>query len=487
MAAICALAGCGEPASRVVAVWLDGQANDEGNRGVRIYEAGERRRLTFEPTIPDSETDLLQVAVERRGRGVVLSGRTSTTYVEIEDGGGRVGRLDASLVDESLVALAPDFFMLKNDDAILRQIAPDDLVTGPRWAMLPTRATFGLRPLLLQTPGAATLGSKWTLASASDAPVIVWTEARGNPLHPEGAIVATAYPGDSGPGVGIVEPIVLARGVLQGRPIDDTAGPGRVPGIHCPRRLCVSPSAELVYTMADQPCVLWRWSWKDAVATGGDAATVRIALPGCPAERDPWLAAVLDDERVVLDDDDRLYLFDLNAGVMQAVPKLGRGLSRVEIRDRGHVLVYVSHEGEVIRIDADGPRLVSAERGLCSVADSIAVSPLGHWVIVTCAAFGGDFRSDGGGTVMRVSALGLEQWTGIAMRPLAIDDEGNALLYSFDSDDLDGTPVPRGLFVLGGDGQLARVDDLEPAPAEIALYHEVVGRTMGRFAAAALP
>jgi hypothetical protein len=51
------------------------------------------------------------------------------------------------------------------------------------------------------------------------------------------------------------------------------------------------------------------------------------------------------------------------------------------------------------------------------------------------------------------------------MRGLAIDDGGNALLYSFASGDND--QEPRGLFVLDANGHLARVDALEPTPLEL--------------------
>lgn len=334
-------------------------------------------------------------------------------------------------------------------------------------------------------------GAKWEYVSASDAPVLLWMEVRGSPLHPEGALVAVAYPGEEPPGVGLVAPLELGRGYIDGRAIEDASGPGRSPATHCPRRLCLSPTGRVVYTMAAEPCTLWRWSWTEVTAPGAAALPRRIVLPGeCPFSdgQPPWIVAAIGDDRIVMDDEDRLYLYDLRAEAMQAIPKLARGLSRVEVRDDGRALLHISHQGEVVRIDDDGPRLLSTERGACGVADDVVVSPSGNWVIMTCAAVGGDVLSAGaGGLVLRVSALGLDSLSGIAMRPLAIDDEGNALLYSFDRDEVDTTAVPRGLFVLAGDGQLSRIDELEPPPAEVALSHELLGRTMGRFAAAPRP
>lgn len=483
-------AGCGEPSTAVVALWVDDAPDEDGNRALRVYDGGERHRHVFEPRTPDSGTQLLQLAVDRDARGFVASGVTSTLYAELGPEGGRVGRLDVSVVDDDDATLATAFSMLRNGDAIVRQILAvgDDRL---RFAMLPTRAAFGFRPVLLEPPSPPALGAEWEGLSASDAPVLVWTEVRGSPLHPEGSIVALAYPGDEPPGTGLVEPIELARGFIEGRAIDDASGPGRIPSTHCPRRTCVSPTGRVVYTMAPSPCTVWRWSWTDAAAPGHEVAPRRIELPGeCPSSdgEPPWLIAAIGDDRIVMDDEDRLYLFDLRAEAMQSIPKLAQGLSRLELRADGRTLLHVSHQGEVVRIDEDGPRLVSAERGACSVADDVAVSPNGNWVLLTCSiASGESAQMFGGGLVLRVSALGLEQLGGIAMRPLAIDDEGNALLYSYDRGEIETSPVPRGLFVLAGDGQLSRIDELEPAPAEVALWRDGIGATLGRFAAAARP
>ena len=86
------------------------------------------------------------------------------------------------------------------------------------------------------------------------------------------------------------------------------------------------------------------------------------------------------------------------------------------------------------------------------------------------------------GQVQRVSVLGAELYGGIPMRPIAIDDDGNALLYSISSDEDDDTP--RGLFVLSGDGTLSRVDELEPFPGQVTFNHGAGEQLRGRFAAA---
>lgn len=55
------------------------------------------------------------------------------------------------------------------------------------------------------------------------------------------------------------------------------------------------------------------------------------------------------------------------------------------------------------------------------------------------------------------------------------------MLYSIDSDDEDG--VPHGLFVLTGDGQRTRVDELEPYPGRSLLSGRTGDPVPGRFSA----
>jgi hypothetical protein len=70
--------------------------------------------------------------------------------------------------------------------------------------------------------------------------------------------------------------------------------------------------------------------------------------------------------------------------------------------------------------------------------------------------------------VVRVSAGGMQRFQGVSMFPAAIDDDGDLLLYS--------QPIlltnaagagPRNLYVLATDGELARIDSLEPDPEPV--------------------
>jgi hypothetical protein len=134
-------------------------------------------------------------------------------------------------------------------------------------------------------------------------------------------------------------------------------------------------------------------------------------------------------------------------------------------------------------VDASGSRLLATEQTFCSLRDGLTASPSGNWVVQTCGhgslvdAFAPVATT---GSIVRVSSLGLERFFGVSMRVLGIDDEGNVLLYSYKTSDAQGSP--RSLFVLTGDGQLARVDTLDPTPAAVVLSDGV----LGRFAASAI-
>jgi hypothetical protein len=213
--------------------------------------------------------------------------------------------------------------------------------------------------------------------------------------------------------------------------------------------------------------VQW-WSWHDAPDRQNvEAATVALD-EGCTLQSDPHLFAQIEDDVVLLDDEQRIYVADLTTGHVSAGPKIwdaplpmAQSLG-VRLADRGHAVVFVSFDARVVRADASGVRIINAEAAPCPTAVSAIASPSGNWVLATCNG-DGTFVPAQEGAVYRVSSLGLEIYGGITLAPLSIDDAGNALLYSFDPDDGE----PRGLFVLTADGEVARVDDLEPEPDRI--------------------
>jgi hypothetical protein len=466
-----AAAGCGEAMSDVVAVWVDGASDGAGNRPVRIYAAGERDTLAIIPDIPGSSIDLLQVGVDARARGIAVSATDATVWIE-RGSGRRVTVSAAAAGREELVA--PGFSFTRSGDGILRALEVDASLP-PAWVFAPLSGPDALRVHAVGPPTVAAPAHRWVLRHAADAPVLVWAEVRETWV--DGQVLVLAYPSEVGQGPVVDDLRPLARGILR--------APGPVSSnlgflVGCADGMCLSPSGRLLYTFVDdEVCDLWRWSWVEAETSQGTTLPERVSLAcpggvGVPTQ----LTAVLDDDLLVLDDALRLYLVDLGARRVTSLPKPG-GVLVPYVVAHGHVLVVSSQQGEVARVDAEGLRMVSGVQSACLLRDGFAVSPGGAWVVQSCNGQTGTEGIDG--LIQRISVLGSELYSGLPMRPIAIDDEGNALLYSVSSGDEDG--VPRGLFVLTGDGQLTRVDELEPAPGRVMLPGEDGEGTPGRFAA----
>lgn len=480
-------AGCGEPAADVVATWVDGVADDEGNRGVRIYQAGERDVVSIVPDIPGSGIDLLQIGVDDRGRGIVVSATDATVWLE-RDSGRRVTLSAAEAGRSELVATG--FSFTRSGDALLR-VLEVDAALPPTWLLSPLSGPLGQRPLLLAPPAPAGEDHRWVLAQAADAPVIAMAMVSDSAVS--GEVLAVAYPSELGEGPMVDDLRPLARGTMEGREPAPAEDLRYLPG--CPEGLCMAPSGRVLWSLAQgSQCELQRWSWVDATSTQGPTPPVLVPLP-CPGDGVAQLVAALDDDLLVFDDPLRLHLVQLSlelepggatAGgaveveaTVASLPKPS-GVLVPHLVGRGRVLLVSSQQGEVARIDADGVRMVSGVQSTCVLRDGFAVSPGGTWVVQSCNGQNGG--PDGlDGQIQRISVLGSEVYGGLPMRPIAIDDEGNALLYSIASDDEDG--VPRGLFVLTGDGQLTRVDELEPFPGRVLVATPDGVGAPGRFAA----
>lgn len=472
LAAVTLGSGCGEPVADVVAVWVDGVADDDGNRRVRIYEAGERDVMSIVPDIPGSGIELLQVGVDARGRGVAISGTDETVW--IERGSGRRVSMSAEGVGRREV-VAPGYSFTSSGDGILRGLEVDPALP-PVWLFAPLSGPGSLRVQLVGPPRVAGAGLRWALLHAADAPVLVWAEVEGAAGRDQ-EVLALAYPSLDGEGPRVDDLRPLARGILR----RETEA-GAASGEGCADGLCLSPSGRMLYTLAEYgSCDLLRWSWVEAASSASDTPPERVALP-CPGEQQARLVAVLEDDLLVLDDGLRLHLVALPAApvapTVQSLPKPAGDLVRYIVA-HGRVLVVSSSRGEVARVDAHGPRLVSGTQSTCVVRDGFAVSPGGAWVVQSCNAQTGTSTAITG-QIQRISVLGTELYVGVPMRPIAIDDEGNALLYSIGPDDDDA--VPRGLFVLTGDGELTRVDELEPYPGLVTLLGRNGEAVPGRFA-----
>ena len=175
----------------------------------------------------------------------------------------------------------------------------------------------------------------------------------------------------------------------------------------------------------------------------------------------------------------QLHLWDERGDQVESIPIFVRPPLHWTSAAGGEALALVSSQGPLIRVDADGIELLSLETSTCTIVGRFrpVVSPEGAWAAWTCVdeiAMDGDepaSQTGGAGSVIRVSAAGVERYVGVPMRVVAIDDEGGLLLHSIESlasDEVDGISPrtrPRTLFVLSSEGVLRRVNELEPAPA----------------------
>ncbi|MBL8946764.1 MAG: hypothetical protein JNK45_26580 [Myxococcales bacterium] len=460
-----AATACQGPAADVLAIWVDAAVQDDGARAIQIYDAGERRSVELRPTIAGSDTGQIGLGVAPGGGGFAVSSvKGGTVWIDLDRG--TRGQIALGPWGE----LAADFAFSRSGRAILRSTV-DEIDPG---AVLMPISTAQTTPLWVHGPELEHPGSRVLIRSASAAPIVYWAElpgadANGGVQSVDGTVVAFEYPADDRrtPLTSLVE---LGGTRMHTRAIDESAFPNRIGSnsAWCLGGFCVTPDGDAAIGISPTVCDLLRFEWARKGSDGESRPARKITLPlGCGAPSEPHLLAALDASHVLLDDDERIYLADLDRDLWTAVPKLGAGRQIFMLpADGGRTMNLVSVTGAVIRADADGLRVVSAERIGCNVRGTPQSSPGGEWILMTCE---GEVPMESAvdldvalATTVRISSLGLERYDGLAMAPLGIDDGGNALLYSYDPDD--NEEVPRGLFVLEASGDLSRVDELEPTP-----------------------
>jgi hypothetical protein len=471
-----ALGGCAQPTVDAVAVWIDDGVDAAGQRPIRIYDRGVHRSIELQPKIASASTDLLRLQVAPGAIGFVASA-VDTMFIDLRDGGrGHMNPLAPPLEAE----LESGFAFTRSGLGIYREFADEERTAV---AFMPTAPGYR-DPFVLDLPQSSNpslitrlcRGSQpqscMRLRTASAAPVVFAVELGSSPTAVNGRIVAWGFPGDDRRGGSTWNELtLLGLGELVSRGVE--SADSRIDDAWCVDRLCISPEGEAAIGMAADPltgllltCELVRWRWDAPREPNTPPVPERIELsPDCPDFEDPWIIAALAPDLVVLDDDDSIHLTDLSTGAWVSTPKLGSSQPTMFPVDGGRAMLFVASNGAVSRADDTGVRIVSAEHTNCAQADTV-VSPDGGWVVQTCLDDTGliaeftpvsDF-----GSIVRISASGLERYDGIPMRPLAVDDAGNALFFSYDRDDNDREP--RGLFVLDAGGTVNRVDDLEPTP-----------------------
>ncbi len=473
-------AACTQPTVDAVAVWIDDDVDELGHRSIQIYDRGVRRSIELQPKIASASTDLLRLQVVPGAIGFVASA-VDTMFIDLRDGGR--GHMDP-LVPPIEAELESGFAFTRSGLGIYREFADEDRAAV---AFMTTSAEHR-DPFVLDLPQSIDpqldtrlcRGSQpqscMRLRTASAAPVIYAVELGNDPpTAVDGRIVAWGFPGDDPRGGSTWNELtLLALGELRVRGIEGE-DPARIDDAWCVDRLCITPDGEAAIGMSPEfdpvfgvplPCELVRWRWDGPREPNTPPVAETIPLSAeCPESQDPWVIAALSPDLVVLDDRDHIHLTDLGTGAWVSTPKLGSTPPTMVPVDRGRAMLFVATNGAISRADETGVRIVNAEHTICSQAQT-AVSPSGNWVVQTClddtGALGDFTPVSDFGSIVRISANGLERYEGIPMRPLAVDDDGNALFFSYDRDDNDREP--RGLFVLTAGGEVSRVDDLEPTP-----------------------
>jgi hypothetical protein len=216
-------------------------------------------------------------------------------------------------------------------------------------------------------------------------------------------------------------------------------------------------------------CRLWRWAPGEEAAEEAAECAVPIYVP-------PWadpanLVAALAPNLYVYRDGMVIRRYDRVADAHDGRPLVG---DPSELYTRasadGRALLFLTVRGAAMRVDASGFELLSVEQRPCALFQPPVVAPDARWAAWTCSQVDGEGENTlTAGEIVRVSSAGMERFQGVPMWALAIDDDGDLLLHS--RDDLEVSiesqlPVeaPRNLYVLSADGQLARVDALEPDP-----------------------
>lgn len=447
------LSGCVEPSVELVAAWVE-SVDDGSGRDVQIYDRGRRFAVRLQPEVNGSDLERFGMAVDARGRGVALAGKRRTAFVGLRD------TRQPVLTSEVLggAPLSSRFAFTRSGDALLRAA---DGTTATRYAFMPTSSSGAGVQTLLEPPDPLATGA-FELISASAAPVLYWVEYLGLPTRASGRITAFGYPSDVDPsGLQFSEITELGSGQISAGP-PDLVSDLQAPDTWCPHRTCVSPDGRGVIAPAPGRCRFWRWAWGDEPGPSGEIAPKEVVIEdGCPEDPRPVpsLFAALDVDLAVLDDGDRVYLADLSAKTMRSAPKLWDNPGSIRLAEGGRAIVLVSDDSRVVRIDADGPRVISADALPCAGPPSNArTSPSGMWITRVCLG-DGTFASSAQALIIRISPLGVETFVSVPMDVIGIDDGGNILMYSRSD-----AGEPRGLFVLEDDGGVTRIDALEPEP-----------------------
>lgn len=505
LAALCVPLGCGAPTVAARAVWIGSEHDVDGARTLFAYSAGSLLESHIGPLAEDPEAGQvpLLVELEPRGRGVLLRAVDNGWLHELGSGnqlrGGYIDlahpralplRLPAGREATSFLASGAGLWWLEACPQALAVVPlaaevalARDEVDG---TIEPLRHVISGAGKPVPRAGCTTTSVAYTTASASDAARVFLIATRGQApdvrAAPEAEIellaVATA-------GAGSLTRIV--RGALPAGHV-----PVRLPDLRCTggpacQLAAVDPDGEgLTFGVYGADCRLLRFD-----ATTGETACA-VAADAPPELSSARLIAAISRDHYVFRDGLTLLRHDWRTGE-QATRTLPGDVDDafVRVTADGRVVVIGATSGPALRADVDGLEVLSLEQGVCPSPQPPVISPSGRFVAWTCTL--GEQSDDGVvaddepdadalalGDVLRVSGAGLDRFQGVPMWALAIDDDGDLLLHSRKNPRLDRETLlppdpPRNLYVLAQDGELARIDGLEPDP------ERTVGLNLGTY------
>jgi hypothetical protein len=471
-------------------IWVDAGRTLDGALTLHQYADGEQDTVSFRGELTDATPVL---GLDPSGRLAVLRGvNDSAVILDLDDGRALPVRLPPvdltqrpplTFTEDGAALLWPEGGTLAVLD--LRPGAP--VTRGDDGTLTPTR-TAGAGGLILAAPRAR----RYLVVDGRTLSLQALTP--GGLRSTEDSLDDTSA---------ILAPVELARVELDLPALFEapvTFCPEVIEG--CRSRVAIEPAGRAVALVQDDvgcPILVWRPALEGAASPTSELTCV-------PAYGDGALLAMTDTDELLINDTTRLFVVDLDAQAVDPeyapaiVPTLGRAPLQWtwSFADGDPRVVLLSLEGPMFTWTSRPPPtgsgeaiggydVVNVERALCPPIEgrSAVISPNGRNAAWGCAVEGDVTAS----TIVRIEVGRIATYTGIAMNPLAIDDDGDLLLASEErvSDDPQGAEpsvIPRALYTLDATGTLHRLDPLEPSPIPFldlttygtAKYFDAVGR-----------
>ena len=450
----CAGLGCKAESVEARAVWVDGMSGGQERR-IHVYDRGERYVLTVLGETEPRESILLAP----NGRGLLVrGGEQGGVWFGLDDGRRMPLPLDGVSVEGRPVSFTARSDALWWLDDLDRSVTLVPLAAGLTLERSHDKLDT-VQPL--SEPGEVV----WVISS-SDAPILLTKDIDGGARF-------LRYPDDEHDVLALVREAEIDELPLPYVPSEEqieehTCGSAT----DCSSLIAIDPDGELAIAQNDESSLGVSWVEFDRRAPQL-AGTLALPEPLASAST-VRLLALLDRFVSVWVGPGFLYRWDRRTGRVDAEPLFAAPPLYWYSVARGRALVFLSASGATYYLDSEELRVVNLETTTCSVIGEPVVAPSGEWAAWTCRDETFDSPASSG-AIVRVSKDGIERHVGISMATLAIDDDGDLLVYSVQStltDVVDGvapTDRPRSLFVLSHAGTLTRIDEFEPAPAPIMM------------------